>query len=103
MGARGGALVCYFLLLAFATRVSFIRGLEYRPDIATLRCYADPSSSQVREGRQLLLWVGDEYLASSLENERILSVKARWVGACIAALFGEGACLAVAALATLLL
>ena len=53
--ALGGALVCYFVLLAFATRVSFIRGLEYRPDIATLRCYADPSSEQAREGRQVLM------------------------------------------------
>lgn len=101
--ALGIALVSYVVLLPLAARASFIRGLEYRPDIATLRKYADPAAKGALDGRSLQLWIGNEYLASIEENKRILWKKARWVGGCIAMLFVESVCLAAAALATVLL
>lgn len=45
-----GALVFYLLLLACACRASFVRGLEYRPDIATLRAYLDDYETNPKGG-----------------------------------------------------
>ncbi len=101
--ALGVALGCYVLLLTMATRVSFIRALEYRPNIAELQGHTARYRSLELGGRSLEGWVADEYLASISENRGVLVTKSRWVGALTAMLFAEGLCLAIAALLTLLL
>ncbi len=101
--ALGVALGFYVLLLAMASRVSFIRALEYRPNIAELQSHTTRYRSLELGGRSLEGWVADEYLASISENRGVLIIKSRWVGALTAMLFSEGICLAVAALLTLVL
>jgi len=93
-----GALVCYVLVLIFSAAASQIRGLEYRPDIATVK-----QNSERYEGIFLMQWIANEYEASIAENRRVLVQKARWAGAEALAFYAEGLLLSIAAAATLLL
>jgi len=96
--ALGLALGSYIALLVCAGRAGLIRGVQYRPDIKTLRNYSNQYSANV-----LKRWVADEYLASIDENKHVLITKARWVGAAWIALLGEAFFLSAAALTTVLL
>lgn len=96
--ALGVALASYIALLVYTARASLVRGLEFRPNIATLRQHTGTYSGPV-----LKRWVADEHEASIQKNARILGRKARWVGVATLALYVEAVCLAVAAIATLLL
>jgi hypothetical protein len=93
------AIVLYVAVLFCVIQAStLIRGLEYRPKLSKLREYSEQYA-----GHTLLRWVANEYEESSLENERVLIRKGRWVGAATLALYSEGALIAAAALLTLLL
>lgn len=94
--ALGVALVSYVFLLVFSFFTSLIRGLEYRPDIATLKQHSEEIG-----GDFLQQWVSNEHLASIEANKPILIRKARWVGAAQNALHIEALLLAVAAILTL--
>lgn len=94
--ALGAALVSYVLLLVFSFFTSLIRGLEYRPDIATLKQHSEEIG-----GDFLQQWVSNEHLASIEANKPNLVRKARWVGAAQNALHVEALLLAVAAILTL--
>lgn len=96
--ALTGALVCYVLVLVFSAAASMIRGLEYRPDISTVKQH-----SEAYAGIFLRQWVANEYEASIVENKKVLVAKARWVGAEALAFYLEGLCLSIAAAAALLL
>lgn len=96
--ALGVALGCYIGLLVCAGRASFVHGLEYRPDIQTLR-----EHSNSYPGRVLRRWVADEYHVSIEKNKRVLVRKARWIGRATFALYLEAISLSIAAIATLLL
>ncbi|MGH2562151.1 MAG: hypothetical protein ACRDJH_24080, partial [Thermomicrobiales bacterium] len=74
------------------------RGARHRPHIPTLRKH-----SETYPGEALQRWVGAEYETSIDVNEEVLVLKARWVGAAIAALYAEGLLLAIAAVLVLLL
>lgn len=91
------ALVFYLGLLACAARASLVRGLEYRPNITTLRDH-----SQTYPVGPLKRWVANEYETSCRTNAGVLVRKARWVGAATVAFYLETLCLS-AAIATLLL
>ena len=97
-GALVGALICYVLVLVFSAAGSQIRGLEYRPDIATVK-----ENSERYEGIYLKQWIANEHEASIAENRRVLVQKARWVGAEALAFYAEGLLLSIAAAGTLLL
>lgn len=86
------------MLLTCAGRASFIRGLEYRPNIETLRKHHETYS-----GPALQEWVAREYAASVAVNQSVLFRKARWAGGAVAALYAEGLFLAAAGLVILLL
>lgn len=92
------ALASYVVLLVYTVRASLVRGLEFRPNITTLRQHTETYSGPV-----LKRWVADEHEESIQKNAKILGRKARWVGAATLALFVEAVCLAVAAITTLLL
>lgn len=92
-----GALGAYGLVLIFCLAASVFRRMAYQPDIHVVRGYVD-----VLSGDDLQLWVALEYLASIQDNERRVAWKTRFVGAATVCLYVEGACLAVAALFTLL-
>lgn len=96
--ALGFALAAYVGLLVYTARASLVRGLEYRPNITTLREHAATYSGSI-----LKRWVADEHEASIQDNAVILGRKARWVGTATLALYVEAACLAIAAITTLLL
>lgn len=96
--ALGAALCCYVLLLVAALFASFVRGLEYRPHIPTLKRH-----SQSYQGVVLTRWVADEYERSITANESVIVRKARLVGAATLALYLEALSLSFAAIATLLL
>lgn len=87
----------YGLVLVFCFAANLIRDMVYRPDIPTVRKYVDDLS-----GDDLQLWVSLEYMSSSELNQGKLERKNRLVGAATLFLYVEGACLAVAALFTLL-
>ncbi len=89
--------MAFGLALLFCFLASLYRKVEYRPDIATVRGYVDEFS-----GADLQLWVSLEYMSSTEINERMLKTKSRLVGAATIFLYIEGACLAGAALFTLL-
>ena len=91
------ALGAYGLVLVFSFAANLIRDTDYRPDIPTVRSYVDELS-----GDDLQLWVSLEYMSSSEINQRKLERKNRLVGGATLFLYVEGACLAVAALFTLL-
>lgn len=91
------ALTAYGLVLVFCFAANLIRDTVYRPDIPTVRGYVDELS-----GDDLQLWVALEYMSSSEINQKKLERKNRLVGAATLFLYAEGACLAVAALFTLL-
>lgn len=86
------------LLLIFAILASMERGLEYRPDIPTLKRHSIAFSGDV-----LQRWIADEYEQSIVANKRDLIAEARWVGAATLALYLEALALSVAAIGTLLL
>lgn len=94
--ALGIALFFYLLLLIFSYSASRIRGLQYRPDIATVKAHSEEIT-----GRFLQQWVSNEHLASIEENKGVLVKKARRVGAAQVALHLEALSLAIAALSTL--
>jgi len=94
--ALGIALFFYVALLACSFLASLIRGLEYRPNIATVK-----EHSEMIPGPFLQQWVSNEYLASIEANKGVLIRKARWVGAAQVALHIEAASLATAAILTL--
>lgn len=96
--ALSAALGCYVLMLLFALFASFVRGLEYRPHIPTLKRH-----SHGYQGAALKRWVADEYERSITANETAIVRKARLVGAATLALYLEALSLSVAAIATLLL
>lgn len=91
------ALGAYGLVLIFSFAANLIRDTVYRPDIPTVRGYVEDLS-----GDDLQLWVSLEYMSSSELNQTKLERKNRLVGAATLFLYVEGACLAVAALFTLL-
>jgi hypothetical protein len=93
----GLALGAYGLLLIWSWRASRIRGLEYRPDMATLQ-----RNSQALGGATLRRWVAEEYAASTAANGVALSRKARFVGLANSALHAEGLLIALAAVFVLL-
>lgn len=74
--ALGIALFFYVSLLFTSFQVSRIRGLEYRPDISTVK-----EHSEMITGRFLQQWVSNEHLDSIEANKNVLVRKARWVGA----------------------
>lgn len=95
--ALGIALLFYVGLLAASFQISLIRGLEYRPNIATVKEHSEEIT-----GRYLQRWVSNEHLASIEANRGVLIRKARWVGAAQIALHLEAVSLAVAATLTLI-
>lgn len=96
--ALGLALVFYIALLVCAARASLFRGMEYRPNISTLRVHSERYS-----GAALKRWVADEYEESISINSKVLVKKGRWVGAAALAMYFEALSLSVAAIVTLLL
>jgi hypothetical protein len=91
------AIVAYVILIVAAPRTSYIRGIEYRPNIRRLW-----ENSQVVEGVVLRRWVAEEYAASSEINQIVLDYKARWVGLVTLVLYIEGMMISAAAVAALL-
>jgi hypothetical protein len=87
----------YALVLVFCFAASLYRKIDYRPDIPTVRGYVDELA-----GSDLQLWVALEYMSSTEINEKKLKNKSRLVGGATIFLYIEGACLAGAALLTLL-
>ncbi|MDP9366703.1 MAG: hypothetical protein M3Q03_00260 [Chloroflexota bacterium] len=83
----------YLGLLAFWWRASMVRGVEYRPNIATLEHHSNAYSGEV-----LRRWVAEEYAASIRDNAPELSRKARYVGVAVTALVVEVILLSAAAL-----
>lgn len=92
-----GALGAYGLVLILSFAASVFRKTAYRPDIPTVRRYVDDLT-----GSDLQLWVALEYMSSTEINKRLLRRKSWFVAAATLFLYVEGACLAVAALFTLL-
>jgi hypothetical protein len=95
--ALGIALFFYITLLVCSFLASLIRGLEFRPNIATVKEHSERIT-----GPFLQQWVSNEHLASIEENRGVLVRKARWVGAAQLALHFEAASLATAAIVTLI-
>lgn len=91
------ALTAYGLVLVFCFVASLFRRMAYRPEIPIVRRYVDDLS-----GDDLQLWVSLEYMSSIEINEPVLKWKNWLVAAATLCLYVEGACLAVAALFTLL-
>lgn len=92
------ALAAYVAVLVCAGFASRIRALDYRPDIPTLKAH-----SEEIPGIYLTQWVANEYERSITENKEVLQDKARWIGAEALAFYGEGLCLSLAAVLTVLL
>jgi hypothetical protein len=86
------AVVAYIALLVAAARTSYIRAIEYRPNIRTLW-----ENSQNFEGAVLRRWVAEEYAASTEINNLVLEYKARWVGRVVLLLYVEGMLISAAA------
>ncbi len=84
-------------LLICVVTAGVIRGLEYRPDIRTLR-----EHSETLPGAALVRWIANEYQESTERNKMALDRKSRWVGRANIALYVEGVLLAVAAFLILL-
>ena len=91
------AVAAYALLIIAAARTSYIRGIEYRPNIRRLW-----ENSQAFDGIVLRRWVAEEYAASSEINNIVLDYKARWVGRVIFILYFEGILISAAAAAALI-
>lgn len=91
------AVVAYVLLIVAAARTSYIRGIEYRPNIRRLW-----ENSQAVDGIVLRRWVAEEYAASSEINQIVLEYKARWVGRVTLVLYVEGIMISAAAVAALI-
>lgn len=91
------AVVAYVILIVAAARTSYIRGIEYRPNIRRLW-----ENSQVVDGVVLRRWVAEEYAASSEINQIVLDYKARWVGRVTFVLYIEGMMISAAAVAALI-
>ncbi len=70
-----------------------VRGVEYRPNIATLEQHSGRYSGEV-----LRRWVAEEYAASIRDNAPELNRKARYVGVAVTALVVEVILLSAAAL-----
>ncbi len=94
----GFALACFAATLFCAYQASRQRGLEYRPNIMTLK-----TNSESYSGIVLKQWVANEYEASIRENTGVLRKKARWVGLELTAVSMESVVLVLAVAATLLL
>lgn len=86
------AVVAYVLLLMTAAWTSYIRGLEYRPELRTLRQH-----SQEVDGTVLRRWVAEEYALSGEINRIALAAKARRVGRTTLLLYAEGILISAAA------
>jgi len=92
------AIAAYVVLLACAIVDTFRRGLEYRPNIATL---SEHVLNGGYSGDDLKHWVAREYRASVDANKRRLVRKQFLAGIASLALYTEGICLSVAALTSL--
>ena len=90
------AAIAYVVLIIAAARTSYIRGIEYRPNIRTLW-----NNSQQFEGAVLRRWVAEEYAVSTEANRLVLEYKARWVGVVILLLYFEGILISAAAILAL--
>jgi hypothetical protein len=95
--ALRAGLAAYILLLVCVVKAGFIRGLQYRPDIAVLRDH-----SLHLPGIALQRWVANEYQESVAINELMLRQKSLWVGGIKLFVWLEGTLLSAAALAALL-
>jgi hypothetical protein len=95
--ALGASLVWYVLLPISSWRASLFRGLGFRPNLFDLSEFSENYPAPVLER-----WVAIEHTRSADENARILTKKARWVGAATTLLFLEGLSLSIAAVLTLL-
>lgn len=91
------AVVAYVVLLMMAGRSSYVRGIEYRPDLRTLWRH-----SQEIDGAALRRWVAEEYAASGELNRVVLEYKARWVGRTTLMLYVEAILISAAAATALL-
>ena len=91
------AVVAYVILIIAAARTSYIRGIEYRPNIRRLH-----ENSQAVDGVVLRRWVAEEYAASREINQIVLDYKARWVGRVTLVLYFEGIMISAAAVAALI-
>lgn len=91
------AVVAYVILLMTAAWTSYIRGLEYRPDLRTLWQH-----SQEVDGTVLRRWVAEEYAISGEINRLALIYKARWVGRTTLLLYAEGILISAAAAVALI-
>ena len=93
----GIALFFYFCLIIASLRASRIRGLQYRPDLPTMRNYVGSY-----DGKDFQQWVGLEYVRSIEDNAISLVRKARWMGYVYVFLYLETLSLSIAAILTLL-
>ena len=91
------AVVVYVVLLMTAAWTSYIRGIDYRPDLRTLWQH-----SQEVDGASLRRWVAEEYAISGEVNRIALEYKARWVGRVTLLLYAEGILISVAAAVALM-
>lgn len=99
----GGALGFYVIVLVCALRVSFVRELNYRPDISVLAEYTETFKGQPLAGQTMKEWGAREYLTSIKLNQQLLVVKGRWIGGLTTMLFIECLSLALAAILTLVI
>ena len=91
------AVIAYVVLLMAAAWTSYVRGIEYRPNLRTLWQH-----SQDVDGAVLRRWVAEEYAISGEINRLALEYKARWVGRATLMLYLEGILISAAAAVTLI-
>ena len=80
-----------------AAWTSYIRGIEYRPDLRVLWQH-----SQDIDGAALRRWVAEKLAISGEINRIVLAYKAHWVGRVTLMLYAEGILISAAAAVALI-